>query len=94
MEVELDAKCVVNALSSPNQSNANQYALLDDCRQLSNKFKLIHFNHCYREANQCTDGIARKGDAQSDDFILFNSPPVDLEFSFNFDLNGKKKKKK
>ena len=93
VEVELDAKCVVNALSSPNQSNVNQSALLDDCRQLSTRFRLIRFNHYNREANQCADGIARKGDAQSDDFILFNSPPVDLEFSFNFDLNGKKKKK-
>ena len=93
MEVELDAKCVVDALSSPNQSNANQFALLDDCRQLSNRFRLIHFNHCYRKANQCADGIARKGDAESNDFILFNSLLVDLESSFNFDLNGKKKKK-
>ena len=88
MEVDLDAKCIIDALSSPTHSNVNQSTLLDDCRQLSTRFRHIRFNHCYREANRCVNGLARKGVAQSDDFILFNSPPADLETSFNFDLNG------
>ena len=60
-KVELDAKCIIDALSSPTHSNVNQSALLDDCRQLSTRFRHIRFNHCYREANQCANGLARKG---------------------------------
>ena len=86
--MKLDSKVVVDALSSLAQSNENQYALLDDCRKLSTRFRHIRFNHCYREANRCANSLDRKGDAQRDDFILFNNPPVDLEACFNFDLNG------
>lgn len=88
VEVELDAKLLVDALSSPIYSSVSHSVLLDDCRQLSTRFRQIRFSHCYREANGCADGLARKGAVQSDGFVLFNNPPVDLETRFNFDLNG------
>ena len=81
----------VNTMLKLHTHRDDYYFLInhrDDCRLLSTRFRLIRFNHCYPEANRCEDGMARKGAAQSDDFILFNSPPVDLETSFNFDLNG------
>lgn len=88
VEVELDAKIIVDALTNPLLTNVSQSSLLDDCRKLSTSFSHICFTHCYCEANRCMDGLAKKGATQRDDFILFNSPLVDLKTSFNFDLNG------
>lgn len=59
-----------------------------DCRQLATRFSHIHCKHYYREVNRCTDGLATKGATQSADFLLFDSPPVNLETNFNYNFNG------
>lgn len=56
---------------------------MDDCRQLAARFSHIRCKHYYREVNRCTDGLATKGATQSADFILFDSPPGNLETNFN-----------
>ena len=53
---QFHAKCVVDALSSPIQSNASHSAQLDDCRQLS-----IRFDHI-----TSTTAITKQTDAQTD----------------------------
>lgn len=88
MEVELDAKIVVDPLTSPHLPNSNQSLLMDECRQLATRFNRIRFKQCYRESNRCEDGLARKGATQSATFVLFDSPPQDLETSFIYDFSG------
>ena len=61
VEVELDAKIIVDALNATQQSDQPVSPLMDDFRLLATRFNHIQFKHCYREANKCTDGLARKG---------------------------------
>ena len=88
IEVELDAKAIIDILMQPIQSNSLVSPLLDDCRQLASQIPQILFKHCYREANRVVDHLARKGAKQNDDYILFENLPVDLLAIFNFDLAG------
>ena len=88
VEVELDAKAVVDILARPNNSSEANSPLVDDCRHLIAQFHQIRINHCYREANRCADTLARMGTNQSQEFVLFHSPPMDLEFALLSDFNG------
>ena len=88
VEVELDAKIIVDALTTTQQSDQPLSPLMDDCRSLATRFNHIQFKHCYREANKCAIGLARKGVTQINDFFVYDNPPVELENSFIHDLNG------
>lgn len=83
VEVELDAKAVVDILARPNNSSEANSPLVDDCRHLIGQFHQIRINHCYREANRCADTLARMGTNQAQEFVLFHSPPMDLEFALS-----------
>ena len=83
VEVELDAKAVVDILARPNNSSEANSPLVDDCRHLIAQFHQIRINHCYREANRCADTLARMGTNQAQEFVLFHSPPMDLEFALS-----------
>ena len=48
----------------------------------------MRFRHIYREANRCTDFLARFGSLLENDFIIFTSPLVDLFFFREVDANG------
>ena len=61
VEVELDAKVIIDVLANPIQSNNFILSILDDRRQLASQFSQIYFSHCYREVNKCADFMARKG---------------------------------
>ena len=78
VDVQLDAKAVVQLLS--NSSSANIYALplLDDCRQLISQIGHVRIRHCFREANTCADFLAWLGSHQDSTFVLFHDPPVGL----------------
>ena len=87
VEVELDAKIIVDALTTTQQSDQLVSPLMDDCRFLATRFNHIQFKHCYREANKCTDGLTRKGITQIDDFLVYEYPPVEPKNRFVPDLN-------
>ena len=83
VEVELDAKVIVDALTTNQHVDLPSSPLMDDCKFLATRFK-----HCYRESNKCANGLARKGATQTDDFLVYDNPHVELESSFSHDLNG------
>ncbi|KAL0012166.1 hypothetical protein SO802_007274, partial [Lithocarpus litseifolius] len=68
VEVELDAKAIVDAISNPNYTNVFVFPLMEDCRLLVSRIPHISIRHCYREANRCADGLARLGGLQATDF--------------------------
>ena len=78
VDVQLDAKAVVQFLA--NSSSANIYALpfLDDCRHLISQIGQVRISHCFREANSCADFLARLGSHQDSFFVLFHDLPVGL----------------
>ena len=88
IEVELDAKAVIDVLSNLNQANNNILSILDDCKQLVSQIFRVQFSQCYGEANKCTDLLARRGTQQTKDFCLFDSPPMDIASYLDFDYSG------
>ena len=55
----MDAKAIVDVLWNADYANNIISPILDDCRQLLTHFHQVHINHCFRQANQCADGLAR-----------------------------------
>ncbi|XP_065638063.1 uncharacterized protein LOC136071101 [Quercus suber] len=88
IEVNLDAKSVIDVLTSPSCSNNLIYALVDDCRLLATQIPQIRFNRCYREANRSVDKLARLGAIQDSCFEIFARPPMDVVRSFKSKLDG------
>ena len=88
VEIELDAKAVVDMLGNPLYSNRSISSLLEDCRKLIYEIPQVQIKHCYREANRCADFMARKGTVQDQSFIFFESPPEDMIGFVEFDPIG------
>ncbi|KAL0005536.1 hypothetical protein SO802_013097 [Lithocarpus litseifolius] len=88
VEVELDAKAIVDAISNPKYTNVFVSPLMEDCRLLVSRIPHIRMRHCYREANRCADGLARLGGLQATDFVMFMCPPMDLVKLLESDFNG------
>ena len=89
LEVEMDAKSIVEVLQNSGYVNHVISPILDDCRQLITRFQNIRIKHCFRQANQCADGLARMSFSLNADFLLFDSPPVDIIDVFEGDLIGR-----
>ena len=88
VEVEVDARAVIDVLSALKCTNSLAAPLVDDCKQLATQIHQIHFKHCFREANRSADKLASMGVAQDSQFKLFLCSHVDLVTVFNSDLNG------
>ena len=84
----MDAKSIVDVVGNPNYANNIISPILDDCRILIIKFHQIPIKHCFWQANQCADGLARKSFRMIADFLIYDSPPVDILDVFEGDLNG------
>nr|POF23426.1 hypothetical protein CFP56_07338 [Quercus suber] len=48
----------------------------------------VKIRHCFREANQCADKLAKKGAFQSQDFVIYVDPPSDIYMLMYFDSIG------
>ena len=74
----MDAKTIVDVVGNPDYVNNIISPILDDCRQLINRFHQVRIKHCFRKANRCADALARLGSNQANDFCVFSSPLVDI----------------
>ena len=88
LEIEVDAKSIVDVLGNLSYVNNIISPILDDCRQLITRFQQVQIMHCFRQANQCADDLARMSFRMHDDFKLYDSPPVDVLDVFEGDLIG------
>lgn len=61
VDIQIDAKAVVDIIRDPYYSNQVVMPIVDDCRELISQFSQVRIGHCYREANFCADFLARKG---------------------------------
>ena len=77
-EVEMDAKTIVDAVGNPDYVNNIISPILDDCRLLISKFHRVRFKHCFRQANQCAEGLAKKSLRMTADFLRYDSLLVDI----------------
>ena len=83
------AKSIVEVLQNTGYVNNVISPILDDCRQLITRFQNVCIKHCFRQANQCADGLARMSFSLNADFLFFDSPPVDIIDVFEGDLIGR-----
>uniref|UniRef100_A0A7N2KU00 RNase H type-1 domain-containing protein n=1 Tax=Quercus lobata TaxID=97700 RepID=A0A7N2KU00_QUELO len=89
IEVELDAKKIIDLLHSNFVANRSFSLLLNDCRSLLRKFHQVRVEHVFREANFCADALARRGVFQTKDFAILDAPPsIDIISYVNSDANG------
>ena len=88
VEVELDAKAVVDMLANSQYLNNVISPLIVDSRHLVSQIPQVRFKHSYRETNKCADKLARKGANQTLNLIFYENLPVDLCEFVEVDLNG------
>ena len=88
VELELDAKSVVDLLNSSNASIADYAPLVDDCRILMNRIPRWKLKHCFREANACADQLARMALHLQQPFVLLDTPLVEVSSLLLYDLTG------
>ena len=88
LEVEMDAKSIVDVVRNTDYANNIISPILDDCRILITKFYQICIKHCFQQANQCADGLAKKSLRMVADLLIYDSPPMDILDILERDLNG------
>ena len=84
----MDAKAIVDVLWNAYYANNIISPILDDCRQLLTHFHQVHINHCFWQAIQCADGLARMSYRMTTNFLIYDSPPLNILDVFEGDLNG------
>ena len=85
--IELDALAVVHLMKN-SIVNFSLEPLLTDFRLLLRKFPNLRIEHMYKEANQCTDVLARIGSTSDVPFFLFAHPPLVVERLRTLDIEG------
>ena len=88
IEIEIDAKSIVDLLNNPKATNNVVSPLVDDCRYLISQLPRVRVKHYFREANRCADVLARLGSNQAIDFYVFSSPLVDIMDFLKADAHG------
>ena len=88
VEIELDAKAIIDVLLNSNYVDNIVSPILDDCRQLISNFSQVWIRHCYREANRCANKLAKMGSSHIIDFATFDNPPSDVLAVYKEGLNG------
>ncbi|XP_050259134.1 uncharacterized protein LOC126704150 [Quercus robur] len=88
LEIEMDAKSIVEVLQNADYVNNAFSPIIDECRQLITQFHHVCIKHCFQQANQCADGLARMSCRMNAEFLIYDSPPVDILEIFEGDLNG------
>lgn len=75
IEIELDAKVVIDLLEKDGDYPNENDIIVADCREGLKKFSSVKIQHCFREANKGTDALARKGCAPLSRFYCFFPTP-------------------
>ena len=82
----MDSLVTVDLINSSTTSNAFLSTVVDDCRYLLERFELKSLKHIFREANGCTDLLAKAGYAQQSDLVYFSNASTHVLEALAFDL--------
>jgi len=89
LEVELDAKVIVEMLNNAGSSNKKISPLLLNYRSPIASLTQVRVAHVFREVNRCADFLAKKGCYMWEDFVIFDASPFDeLDKLVVSDING------
>ena len=78
VEIEIDARVLLGWVTEEYNGNLHHASLIMDCITLINLIPLAKMSYYFCEANKCTNALARRDSSSNQDFIFFNSPPMDL----------------
>ena len=86
--VELDVQLLVDLLKKDDGQSNSYGALLSDCKAGLWQIPMVHVQHCFREANKCTDALARRGALLPQDFVVYLDPPIEVSLLLSLDSAG------
>ena len=75
LEVEMDAKVIVDLINSNANYNRAYSPLLHDCRLLLGRFPQVRVAHVFRKANKCVNALTKRGCSSQEDFVVFDTHP-------------------
>ncbi|KAK7848177.1 putative ribonuclease h protein [Quercus suber] len=85
VEIELDAKVVIDLVRKESKNLNNLDALVVDCKEGLKKILNVRLLHCFREANKCAYNLARRGTLLDQDFTVFIHPPSEVDLLIRLD---------
>ena len=88
VEVEVDAKAIVDMLTDLQYDNMSISPILEDCKLLVFQILQIKIKHCYREANKCANRLAKKSAKLNESLAIFDNPPLDILNVVEADIRG------
>ena len=89
LHLELDSKVVLSWLTNHNINYpTNMLPLICDCRNLLHQEWEVHVHHVYREANGCTNLLAKRGTRQQPLECVYSSCPTFVTAAYIRDLTG------
>ena len=88
MEIELDAKVVIDLVRKESSNFNSLDALVDDCKEGLKQIPNVKIMHCFREGNKCADNLVRGGALLDQDFAVFIHPPPEVELLTRLDIVG------
>ena len=59
-----------------------------DCKAFINQVPQVRMMQCFREAKKCADALTRKESSLQQDFVVFESLPVDISMLLYYDQIG------
>ena len=86
--IELDAKLMVDLLHKEDRNQNGLDAILGDCKAGLKDIPMVKIQHCYREANECVDALARREALLPQDFVIFLDPLADVSLLLSLDATG------
>ena len=87
--IQLDSKVVVDMLGMQREWHPKLRGLLRQCKQLLDwEGWEVKISHCYREANQVADILAKLGSEDSVGVQLYSHPPVSTRSALYADVVG------
>ena len=86
IEIELDAKVVIDLLEKDGDYPNENDIIVADCREGLKKFPLVKIQQCFREANKCADALARREVLLSQDFTIFSHSLDDVALLISLDF--------
>ena len=88
VEIQLDAKVVIDLVRKESSNLNSLDALVDDCKEGLKQIPNVKIMHCFREGNKCANNLARQGALLDQDFVVFIHPPPEVELLIRLDTVG------
>lgn len=88
LEIEIDSKVVADWAVGSTSINTAHSMLISNYKYLMEQLPRVKFKHCFKEANQYANFLAKKGAAQEQHFRIYDDPLGDMSMFLYYDSIG------